>query len=170
MAKIIAIEGIDRVGKTTLAKILSNETGMHIYKDHGYYDHNHSNLISVVEKTFTFIEVVKQLDLNVICDRFFLTEVVYSAIERNRDYVDEYFNIIHNKLIEEQKNEKIDITIIYVKPANIELSASLNGKNQSQHDELFQEYCNKLKLKTIFCDWSTLVDVVAWLKAGDNDD
>lgn len=71
MAKIIAIEGIDRVGKTTLANMLNKRTNINIYKDYSHYNYYDSNLISVVEKTFTFIEVVKQLNLDVICDRFF---------------------------------------------------------------------------------------------------
>ena len=134
---IVVIEGIDRVGKTTLAKKL--EDGGFIYlKDEFVLT---SNFIKnfpdySVGKCDSFVAVSKMLNeqgKNVVIDRLHLTELVYGSTLRND--------------VNEQGCFAIDMILAamgaelcLVSPSNLELSNELAGMDQTKMHKLFQFY------------------------------
>lgn len=141
---IILVEGIDRVGKTTLCKILSDRFGFPISKDDTRYYGSHNNVDINTEKDNTFVNLIEQgcID-NVIFDRFHLTEYVYSYIERgvkNDAMID-----IDNRL------SKLDVLLIFVLPVDIKWSSREHGSDLTKHQKLFEKMYEQSKLNKYRC-------------------
>lgn len=164
MAQIIMIEGIDRVGKTTLANMLKNKYGFKVFKDKNYYQK--VDVYASVEKVITFLEMVKQLDLTVVCDRSYLTEVVYSVAERCQSPIQAhmYFDMINQYIINIMQNENLNVLLIYVKPSDINLSGKLHGCMQLKHNELYDAYYDIITFDKKVCQWETLGTTVKEIK------
>ena len=114
---IIIVEGIDRVGKTTLCNKLSQKTNIPIYK---HKKSNYSEMKNDIETDvmIQLIDLYKLLNGNIIFDRFHWSDFVYGALERNYSIANAYnnINIIESKL-------KDNAIIIYVKPTDINKSS-----------------------------------------------
>jgi thymidylate kinase len=87
---IVIVEGIDRVGKTTLCDKLKDK-GFIIFKDiwflHKFIKDKATFSVGKLDATLSFLQVLYEQDLNVVCDRLHLTEYVYGTLERetNKD-------------------------------------------------------------------------------------
>ncbi len=164
MAQIIMIEGIDRVGKTTLANMLRKDYGFKVFKDKSFYQN--IDMYASVEKVITFLEMVKQMDLTVICDRSYLSEVVYSVADRHHSPIQAhmYFDIITNYIRNLMNDGNLSVLLIYVKPSNINLSGKLHGCLQSKHNELYDAYYDIIGFDKKVCQWETLGTTVKEIK------
>lgn len=147
---VIIIEGIDRVGKTTLANMISNIYHVPIFKQEriekgtlaalgkvGNYYENYIRAKSLVE--FWNSDSFTQ---NIIIDRFHWTEAVYSWVDRDAKVPAElmlYTDDSVQRLMSEKRDKYI---IIYVKPTDIEWSSQQHGKDLHRHNDMFERVRN----------------------------
>ena len=159
---VIIIEGIDRVGKTTLANKISEEFDVPIYKQ----DRIGGNFVNLSRRRsgntmiqqnvlHNYIRANTLVDFwnwsgftqNIIMDRFHWTEAVYSLIDRNSP--EQYENM---KLIEKSMLEHKDkYMIIYVVPTDINWSSRQHGKDLTRHNEEFNMLYKDSKLNKYMC-------------------
>lgn len=169
---VIIIEGIDRVGKTTLANKISEELNVPIYKQDRIggnkllVDNGESSTIKnyracnicenyIRAKTLVDFWSWSGFTQNIIMDRFHWTEAVYSLVDR--DCLSQYENM---KLIERDMLEHKDkYMIIYVAPTDIKWSSRQHGKDLTKHNEEFIKLYNESKLDKYMCTLFTM-DVV----------
>lgn len=158
MAKIIMIEGIDRVGKTTLANILKAKLGIGIFKDFSVTSGN--DITANIEKMATLINIVEQLDLDIICDRSYLTEYVYSFVEKRTENPKFFYEYVTKMLFEKVQQKKVAILLVYVRPSDIKLSQELHGSSLTEHNIKYNDIYEKVPYSKIVCSWDTLLGAV----------
>ena len=159
---VIIIEGIDRVGKTTLANKISEEFDVPIYKQ----DRIGGNFVNLSRSrsgnTSAYINILDNyvraktlvdfwnwsgFTQNIIMDRFHWTEAVYSLVDR--DCLLQYENM---KLIEKSMLEHKDkYMIIYIVPTDIKWSSRQHGKDLTRHNEEFYRLYKDSKLNKYMC-------------------
>lgn len=152
---IVIVDGIDRVGKTTLCNKLSKELGFSISKDDTRYFGSHNNIDINTEKDNTFVNLIEQgcLD-NVIFDRFHMTEYVYSKVERNVENI--------NMLDIDERLSKQDVIMVLVYPIDIAWSSRVHGKDLTKHQYEFERFFYYSKIKRKFrCSYMTADIVIA---------
>jgi thymidylate kinase len=158
---LIIVEGIDRVGKTTLCEKLSKHFNIPIMKDScvpGLGKFNNPDIN--VEKMQTIINFIKQVDVTIISDRFHWTELIYGAL--NKGYVNERVSIIEEQLVELSK--KNQVAIVLVEPTNIEKSSNEHGCDLSRHNELFMDIFEETEIQHKFkCNYFQIDQAVAFV-------
>lgn len=160
---LIIVEGIDRVGKTTLCKMISDEFGMPIFKEDKRQNYNTELLMRENFGSMqSAINMARCTNSNVVFDRFHLTECVYGCIERRYDF-DSAFNIFCT--IDDLLMKNKDTKLILVRPTNIELSSQMHGKYLGKHalafDSLFE--CSKIQNKYA-CNFFSLQDAIKFIR------
>lgn len=161
---IIIVEGIDRVGKTTLCKKLADATGYKVFRDDTRYFGNHENAYINTEKINTLQCLIDDGIVNdIILDRYHLTEIVYGAYDRG--YQNE---TMHD--IDERLSSRKDVILLYVKPTDIMRSSIEHGKNLKRHNTLMKKLfiISKigLKLDLSYNEIDEAVDVVSRIVGG----
>lgn len=142
---VVIIEGIDRVGKTTLANMISKKYHVPIFKQEriekgtltalgkvGNYYENYIRAKSLVE--FWNSDSFTQ---DIIIDRFHWTEAVYSWVDRDTTtpvHLMLYADDSVQKLMSKKRDKYL---IIYVKPTDIEWSSQQHGKDLHRHNSMF---------------------------------
>lgn len=153
---IIVVEGIDRVGKTTICDKLSNELNIPIYKYNGILDYKKMENNQETDKMLQILEMCKITNSDIIFDRFYWTDYVYGNIERCYDTFESSKNITRI----EEKLKELDAIIIYVKPTDIKKSSIQHGKDLFQYDKLMDLCYNMCELKKIRCDYNSIDKIV----------
>lgn len=106
---IVILEGLERTGKTTLAKA---------FEDRGFInfkDHNHLRNFSVesiaerLDATLSTLVALDKKGINIVIDRFHISEFIYSSLKRGND--DSFFK--HIWYIDEVLS-KLDTHLIYL--------------------------------------------------------
>lgn len=186
---VIIVEGIDRVGKTTLCEMIEEKYRESIdfrrFRDDTRYVHNHLNREVNTEKINTFQNLLEAgfID-NIILDRYHITEFVYGAIERSYKNVDMYdidkrLSIVGGpdyKVTEPDDLDNIDsammvdglfhtdVVLIYVVPADIKRSSSEHGYNLERHLKWYNDfYKNTTIKKKIKVDYETLGEALEFI-------
>lgn len=128
---VIIVEGIDRVGKTTLVEKICQVTGYKRFRDDFRYmtDENpYGNIQVNTEKINTLMNLIEQgLVDDVVLDRFHFTEDVYGLYDRgytNSSMMD----------IDERLGELSNIILVWVQATDIERSSKEHGRNLSWHE------------------------------------
>lgn len=153
---IILIEGIDRVGKTTLANILNKQFNIPIFKDKPIYNKDFKNHEITTEKGNLLYSLMESGGIdNLIMDRGHLTEYVYGKIERN--YSNNYIiNEFDEQLARVEKQGRL--ILVYVKPESLEWSSAQHGSDLTPHHELMEECIKNSKIKNIMVTSFTQLD------------
>lgn len=176
---VIIIEGIDKVGKTTLCEMIeekyADSIGFRRFRDDTRYVHNHLNKEVNTEKINTLQNLLDGGFIkDIILDRYHITEFVYGAIERS--YKNEAMYDIDKRLAELNKKDTLDeneeeidpgmsydghiqndVVLIYVVPVDIKYSSEKHGYNLERHLEWFNDfYDNTLIENKIKVDYKTL--------------
>lgn len=165
---IIVIEGIDRVGKTTLCNMLSSQLDMAVFKDSRMAEleniPSYQKADAAVSSMNTIVNMYEQLyascDLSIVLDRFHATEYVYGTLERNSfvDKANKYFDAIEKRL------EEQDYFFILVKPTDIKESSKQHGKNLEMHEKVFEALFDGIpeeyKMETDFNHLDDVVDEI----------
>ena len=138
MSKIVIIEGIDRVGKTTLSRD---------FFDEGFIKfHDKVDLVSGEARTINYekinstifaLEAFKFSNAKVLFDRFYLSEYVYGFINRK------YNSYIETKAFDDRLTS-LKATKILVIPKDKEKLAQCSeehGSDLSEHNQMFIDYC-----------------------------
>ena len=161
---IIIIEGIDRVGKTTLANKLSSELNIPIFKkdrigknniDYNSTAFNYGNAAGIVD-----IWNWKDFKQDMIVDRFHWTESVYGQVERGLNESRYYMGLIEERMLL-RKNKYL---MIYMRPTSIERSSEEHGKDLSEHLKRFDELATNTQLNLIVGDYNQIDEIIKTIK------
>lgn len=183
---IIIVEGIDRVGKTTLCEMIEDKYCENInfkrFRDDTRYVHNHMNKAVNTEKINTLQNLIEAgLVDNIILDRYHITEFVYGGIERT--YKNDAMFDIDRRLAEvgtaDIKNEDSDevdagmmtdgkllndVVLIYVVPVDIKTSSLEHGHNLERHLKWYDDFYLESKIEhKIKVDYKTLGDALDFI-------
>lgn len=136
---LILIEGIDRVGKSTLAKKLNEKIEGSILLDRSFDDailgseeYNQSNTNAREFELINFYESLMRAnkDAVLIVDRFHLSTCLFETIDRKN------FDSIGTMIeIDSYLSGRDDIYLIEVFPEDIELSSTLHGSDLKDYDK-----------------------------------
>lgn len=147
---IIVVEGIDRVGKTTLCKKLSEKTGYPIFKNQPVFREREQS--TEIELMNQLVSIAEYTAVDMILDRFHLSEFVYGYI--NRGYVNGSVMSIDERL------SKLGAWLIVVSPTDVKRSSDEHGSSLMEHEKLMNTMFLASKMKKIKCDYFTLDKVV----------
>lgn len=158
---IVIIEGIDRVGKTTLANVINKTFKIPIFKQNRI---GGNLLMSDNVMTINYGTMLGQINFwnwdnfndNLILDRFHWTEAVYSLIERNNDKPMQYVQTIESYMAR-RINKYL---IIQVMPTDINWSSMQHGLDLSLHQDKFNELYDKCNLNKCRCTFESYNDVI----------
>lgn len=152
---IIIVEGIDRVGKSTLCNLLSKELGIDVFKNTSFYGKclGKKSEIELINQLINFVECTKQ---NIIFDRLHLSEFVYGMLDRG--YVNTDIMKVDDRL------SKMDCILIYVKPTSVTESSKQHGSDLYFHEVAFDAFMKKTKIPSIICNYNTLQQTVDRVK------
>ena len=168
---IIIIEGIDRVGKTTLANLIHHKYDIPILKQ----ERIGGNLAgSDVVTNINYGRTIGLIDFwnwqyftdNIIIDRFHWTDAVYSLIDRHNA-----IPMSNNKSIEDIMSKCVDkYLIVYVEPTDIEWSSKQHGSDLSEHAIIFDSLYEQCILHKCRCTHTSydkvLIEVERMLNNG----
>ena len=161
---IIIIEGIDRVGKTTLANKLSSKLNIPVFKKDRLAGNDADDFDMVIANYGNAAGLVDMWNWNeftqdIIVDRFHWTESVYGKCERHNNSP-KYMSLIEDRML--LKKEKY--LMIFMVPTDIEWSSEQHGKDLSEHNEEFRKLFVKTKLEVICGNYNTIDDIVAYVQ------
>ena len=104
---IVILEGLERTGKSTLAKIFE-EKGFVNFKDHNHLrDFSVENIAERLDSTLSTLIALNKKGINIVLDRFHISEYIYSTINRGNKsslfkhiwYIDEVLSHLDTRLI-----------------------------------------------------------------------
>jgi thymidylate kinase len=136
---VIIIEGIDRVGKTTLCNKLHEATGYEVYKHFGDFDYSKMDNDNETDKMLQMLEIARIGKANIIFDRFHCSDFVYGTIERKYNRVKAIENLtkINEKLVQ------MNAIIIFMDPTDLDKSSKEHGKNLAKYQDAMT-FCHYL--------------------------
>lgn len=159
---VIVVEGIDRVGKTTLCEMIEQQfSDMQLlrFRDDTRYIHHHKDMYVNTEKINTLQNLMEAgfVD-NIILDRYHITEFVYGSVERS--YKNENMFDIDTRLA-----VMGTVILVYVVPTDIKASSSEHGKNLERHLKWYEDFYNNItQIKDkIKVDYETLGDALDFI-------
>lgn len=151
---IVVVEGIDRVGKTTLVNKLVKAGFINLKDEFIISEFVEKFDDYSIGKCESFVQAAKNLEeqgYNVVIDRLHLTEYVYGTI-RNRGVNEQAVWAMDMILT------NLDAILCYVRPSNIEISNNEAGLNQEKYDEMF-EFATKLSsIRRVVTDYNNLYE------------
>lgn len=145
--KIIILEGHDRSGKSHIAKALSKELAIPIYKAHRD-KHWWDPIINIHYFTEAVTQFIEQTGISVILDRWMPSDYMYSTLFKR--------DISFNKIFElDARFAKMNALLVicfknedkYI--VDTEDFEFVNPKMYTQMTELYTEYCKQSKIKNI---------------------
>jgi hypothetical protein len=163
---IIIVEGIDRVGKTTLCEKLRKSLGFKIYKrEPSDFEFSKMDNMNETDKILQILKICELSECNIIFDRLHLTDYVYGIIERSYDVEKASKNIewIENKLL------TLDTELIIIEPTDIVRSSKEHGKDLSQYAKLFDICFEESNLNKIKCNYNSINIVEKMMKGKFNE-
>lgn len=156
---LIIVEGISRVGKTTLCNKIKNKFGIPIYKHNkSLIDYSEMSDNNEVEKMLCMLDMYKTIPSDIIFDRFHFSNAVYGILLRNYDKVAAFENII--KIESYIKQLEIECILIKVSPNNIEESSRQYGKDLRPFENLMSELYDNSILNKYNCTYNTEEELV----------
>ena len=165
---IIIIEGIDRVGKSTLCKELSSKFNIPIYQHIGKRDLNEIKSNSETEKNLQILEICRLTNAFIIFDRLQFTECVYGIVQRGYEEKEAMENF--KKTDEFIVKNLADAILILVSPTDIKRSSEEHGRDLSEHNILFDLLYEKSAIKNKFnCTYKNLFEAVEFVSAKINE-
>lgn len=156
---LIIVEGIDRVGKTTLINLIHKKINFPIYRHIGERDFNKIDNEVETDKFMQILEICKLSESNIIFDRFHWSDFVYGCLQRNYDEV----NAVINKSVVEDFLQELHAVIILVKPTDIVSSSKQHGIDLTKHEQLFEHVFDNSSLNKFACTYENLDDAVNWV-------
>ena len=158
---IIVVEGIDRVGKTTLCNKLSNELNIPIYKhSQRVMDYSNMDNTNETDKMLHLLDVCKLLNADIIFDRFHLSDYVYGIIERRYDAKNAALNL---SMLDDMLYE-MNAILVFISPTDIKSSSDQHGKDLTPYFKLMTKVKHESKMRLFSCDYNSINDVVERIK------
>ncbi|WP_291632232.1 hypothetical protein [Clostridium sp.] len=162
---IIIVEGIDRVGKTTLCNKLQKELQLQIFK-HKNKDFDYKKMDNENETD----KMLQLLQLNSYCketaiifDRFCWSDIVYGTLERNYDMAEAMRNLdkIEIELV------KQNALIILMESEDLIRSSLEHGANLKQYDILFEKIYKISRVKRVKCSYTKINEIANAIARGE---
>lgn len=162
---IVIVEGIDRVGKSTLCKMLQKQnyklldSKIHTSQfsvTHDIYDRLQE------ERTVAQAQLLALLNKTekIVIDRFHLSQIVYGALNRNRDT--EYHMLQLEELLQHNS------MLVYIRPTDLAESNRQHGSNLDKHLQYFDKLFTESSLYKIDGTYDDLTNIVNIIKEADN--
>lgn len=158
---IVIVEGIDRVGKSTLVNKLV-DIGFNKIDAKLTYDGCDNRVAQIVHsnRMLAQIELLKYVHEDIVIDRFHLSQIVYGILERNE--FDE------NMLDIDKRLSELDAYIVFVEPTDIVSSSEQHGKRLHAHQSLF-DFCKYItKIPVLQADYDSLDSIVDMIRRNKN--
>ena len=129
---IVAVEGIDRTGKSTFCEALSDNTGfVNFYApESDIVKNKDKNMYDEADKCLKLATLADLSSTDVV----FISDFVYGIVNRNYD-IDEAM-MLFKKV--DQKLAKLGVVVYYFKPRTVAYSSVLEGRDLSKEYELFE--------------------------------
>ena len=158
---IVVVEGIDRVGKTTLVNKLVDAGFVNLKDEFVLKEVFFSNFSDYsLGKCDSFVALAKRLQSegkNVVIDRLHITEIVYGSTVRKQSNIKGCFAI-------DMELANMGALLCYVKPTDINLSNELaGGIDQTERHELFEHYVKISQMRKVICDYTFLDEVAEYI-------
>ena len=133
---IIAVEGIDRTGKSTFCEALSDSSGFTNFyaPESDIVKNKDKNMYDEADKCLKLATLADLSSTDVVFDRFHISDFVYGIVNRNYD-IDEAM-MLFKKV--DQKLAKLGVVVYYFKPRTVAYSSVLEGRDLSKEYELFE--------------------------------
>ena len=158
---VIIVEGIDRVGKSTLCNKLSEAIGVEIYKHRNdVMDYSLMDNMNETDKMLQLLDMIKLGSVDVIFDRFHMSDFVYGVIERNYDYD----TAESNRILIEDKLKDVNAILLLVDPIDIESSSKQHGKDLYEHYNLMDEAWLSYEGRKARLDYDSIDEAVELIK------
>lgn len=162
---LVIVEGIDRVGKTTLCNKLAKEFGFKIFKEDKRRIRS-KELLSFANygSMQSIVNCYKVFGDNLVLDRFHLTEYVYGTIDRKVDskMAFQIFGMTDKKV----STLGEDVFLVLVMPTNLESSSAEHGSDLSEHEKLFENCFDFSSIKNkVIVDYKTLDNAIRFVKS-----
>lgn len=148
--EIIILEGLDMVGKTTIAQKLSEDIHVPLFKEirnERWYDH----VIDLLYAEESRIQMLEQVGFNIIFDRSFPSEYSY-AHAHGRKTIDERIWEL------DERYAKLGTKIIYLYKPIISLEKDktnlINRDDYKKVADWYEDFFKKTKCDTMFLDTS----------------
>lgn len=173
---IVVVEGIDRVGKTTLCNKLSKTFGYKVFKHDGSeFDYSLMDNTNETDKMYQLIELMKLTGGDIIFDRFHLSEFAYGVVNRFYDVNKAY----ENMLFIDDVLSKTESLLIKVKPVDIKRSSEEHGVDLTLYNGLietgyeaskmhkceatYDQFMNELVYADFVLEYAKFMDKHGWL-------
>ena len=157
MGALVIVEGIDRVGKTTLVNQLK-EFGYIDFKDHFTITSGVNVMADIsygkCETAINFLVSMVKKGYRVVMDRCYLTEVVYGLEFYRAPKVGKILQLqdwLHKELGDKA-------LLVYVKPDNIYWSNDEAHYDQTAMSERFDMFVEDSPLDKVVCDFTKIKD------------
>ena len=151
MKKIIIIEGVDRVGKSTLCEKIKEKLPCYTFSENR--DNIDFSNLKAGQVTRQQHQLLSKLERNkiYIFDRFHISEAVYGYLKRNYDIIKDrkFFESIDNRLAD------MAAVLIYVMPTNIKEAEERHGCSLNEDLKIFSHFVSESKMQKIFCDYDS---------------
>lgn len=155
---IIILEGIDRVGKTTLGEMIKNEIdNCDVFKAERIeeaFDSRNNNAISYgycMGQVQLFNKYYVNNNRHIVIDRFHWTEYVYTKVQRDKNVSNKYVKAIDKEMLKQFGG----YLIILMMPININLCSRMHGSDLSQHQKLFESLYEESRLNKYKCTYQS---------------
>ena len=158
---VIIVEGIDRVGKTTLVNMLHEATNFPVYKNNTDFKLADMDNKNETDKMIKMLQICQLSHANIIFDRFHWTDMVYGVVQRGYDYD----TAIKNKTLIEDMLIKMGAMIILVKPTDVYKSSEQHGVNLTEHNYLFKTLYAESSMSKYSCNFHTLYSAKQWVES-----
>ena len=156
---IIIVEGIDRVGKSTLVNRIIEEFDYKLFVQVNDLSRELRNRKMEIEteRLYSMISVMKLLEKDfVIIDRFHLSEFSYGIASRH--YYNDEVSYIDYEL------SKLNSLLIYVKPTDLNKSSKEHGMSLDRHNYLLDICYENSDMNKIKCNYLQFDYIIKKLK------
>jgi hypothetical protein len=158
---VIIVEGIDRVGKTTLCNRLSETLNIPIYKhSQRFMDYTDMDNMNETDKMLHLLDICDISNTDMIFDRFHFSDYAYGIIERHYDET----KATNNLLILDHALSNIDAIIVFICPTDIVSSSEQHGKDLRPYFGLMKIACAMSKTLIYQCDYNSINETVKLIK------
>ena len=135
---IIAVEGIDRTGKSTFCEALSDSSGFTNFyaPESDIVKNKDKNMYDEADKCLKLAVLANLSATDVVFDRFHISDFVYGIVNRNYDVKEamKLFKKVDKKLA------NLGVVIYYFKPKTVAYSSVLEGRDLTEEYELFETF------------------------------
>ena len=171
--KVVIVEGIDRVGKTTLINKLKKEVNFVQYEFKNYFKEYSREKEKLRNTDFdltrqlesrellcclSWLDALKDTDINIVIDRLYLSEYAYGLIYRS------YNNTLCAEIDKKIKELGIELLTVIIDPTNIDESIRQHGRDLYLIKGVFDSLKELTVNKLFICNYNELDKAVEYVK------